>query len=595
MADDAAAGVDRAAAVDTLDQWLQALGAESLGPERASLWTAKRFTHGWRLPTIDMVEPVTLELYVDECFPWTAPRLWWPAAPSFPSFPHIETDGLICALPAADSLNPFEPIGLAKAVLVGAVEILEAGFAGSADEDFATEFQTYWRPMCSRPPIVSLLDPSGPSRTISVWRGKDAILVAEHKADITRWLTNRHGKRVAAKAKLEGGALVWINRPLLPSQYPASVDDLHTIANGADDKAGHSLASALGLRQQKPLILLGSSVGDSVSFAAVELLPPPGRESRKSLVDGFRPGKEPPSLLIKSRASSKVRRAGVERADPSWIHGRDQNPDILDLFSSNVTVIGCGSLGAPVASLLARGGVGRIRLIDPQALSWANVGRHVLGSSYVHVNKAMAMQIELSKAFPSHEFLGHSDEWRSVAYEHPEQLLECDLIISTIGEWSHEAELNDWALKNDKCPGILFGWSEELAAGGQAVLTGTGSGCLACGLDEHGGPLLRIAAFPQQTLHREASCGAWFQPYGAAQIMAVGVIVADMALDYLCGRAAVGTHRMMAASARRIEQEGGQLTDAWIARSGGRIAGGNLEEDEWPARTSCRACRGSGR
>ena len=595
MADTSAAGIDRTAAVEALDQWLQARGAEPLDPEQASVWTAKRFTHGWTLPTIDIVGPVDLELYVDDRFPWSAPRLSWPAAPPFPSIPHVETDGLICALPASDSLNPFDPIGLAKAVLARAVEILEVGLAGAGDADFVTEFQTYWLPMCSGPPIVSLLDPSGPSRTIAVWRGKDATLVAEQRADITRWLRNRYDERTAAKAKIEGGALIWIKRPMLPPEYPQSVADLQTIAEGADDKAVPSLASAIGLRQQKPLILLGSAVEDSISFAALELAPLSGRGSGKSLVNGFRPGKEPSSVLTASRANSYVRRGGVERADPSWIHGRDQNPDIVDLFSARVTIIGCGSLGAPVASLLARGGVGCIRLIDPQALSWANIGRHLLGSSYVRYNKALGMQKELAKAFPNHEFDGHSRDWRSVAHDCPEKMLNSDLIISTMGEWAHEAELNDWALKNDACPPVMFGWSEQLAAGGQVVLTGLGSGCLACGLDEHGGPLLRIATFPKETLLREASCGAWFQPYGAAQIMAIGVVVADTALDYLCGRTAVGTHRALAATAQRIERDGGQLTDAWISRSGGRTTGGNSEEGTWPARASCPACHGAGR
>ncbi len=46
------------------------------------------------------------------------------------------------------------------------------------------------------------------------------------------------------------------------------------------------------------------------------------------------------------------------------------------VFDASVCVVGCGGLGARAALLLAQAGVGRLTLIDPAALTEADLGRH---------------------------------------------------------------------------------------------------------------------------------------------------------------------------------------------------------------------------
>src|SRR4051812_39736412 len=74
------------------------------------------------------------------------------------------------------------------------------------------------------------------------------------------------------------------------------------------------------------------------------------------------------------------------------------------LIGSNVTVLGCGSVGAPVAVALAQAGVGRINLVDHDALAWANVGRHPLGAPSLGRNKAEALAAKLRSDFPHATF-----------------------------------------------------------------------------------------------------------------------------------------------------------------------------------------------
>lgn len=69
----------------------------------------------------------------------------------------------------------------------------------------------------------------------------------------------------------------------------------------------------------------------------------------------------------------------------------------------HVAIVGCGMLGSPMAEHLARAGVGKITLIDPDHLDPANIGRHVLGASYIGQFKAKALAHHLKASLPTIE------------------------------------------------------------------------------------------------------------------------------------------------------------------------------------------------
>jgi molybdopterin-synthase adenylyltransferase len=48
------------------------------------------------------------------------------------------------------------------------------------------------------------------------------------------------------------------------------------------------------------------------------------------------------------------------------------------LAAASVAVVGCGALGCTIAALVARAGVGRIRLIDRDVVEWSNLQRQIL-------------------------------------------------------------------------------------------------------------------------------------------------------------------------------------------------------------------------
>lgn len=80
----------------------------------------------------------------------------------------------------------------------------------------------------------------------------------------------------------------------------------------------------------------------------------------------------------------------------------DRNPkERAALAGETVSVIGCGSVGSAVADMLVRAGVGRIILVDPEALAVENVGRHVLTAAHVGRPKALALAGHLLEINPN--------------------------------------------------------------------------------------------------------------------------------------------------------------------------------------------------
>lgn len=596
MADARPPGITQAVALELVDRWLtEHLRASSLDADALLRWSDREIIRGWRFTVEGPEGPLTLDLLVDDRFPRTRPRLAWVNAPAFPSIPHVEDDGLLCIFSPIDEFNRQQPVGIVQRLLGSAAEIFENGFAGLNREDFRSEFLSYWNPTASGKPVRSLLDPSGPSRRISVWRGKTIVLAAENSNEIRRWLANVHGKRAVALARIEKAPLIWSNQPLLPESYPSKPADLHHIVALADENAAPLIEEVIVSDSERSLVILGSDGGNGGSFAAVEMERSRSRfQPHKPRVNGFREGRAPAHIVAADRRRDRLTRSPVERADAGWVHGRDGNTDLPELLSSTVGVIGCGSLGSPLARLLAQAGVGELRLIDGDQMNWPNVGRHALGAQAVGERKATALAKQLGSDFPHLQSEAFAHPWQQAAETDPRTIMNCDLLISSIGSWAEEGELNEWLLEMEDRPTALFGWSEPYGCAGHAVALGSGSGCLACGLSDFGEVLLKVVEFSGETLEREPGCGTYFQPYGAAQIMLVATVIADLAIDLLCDRVPTGVHRMVAAREPLVTAAGGRLTDEWIDLSGGRLSGGNVEERTWKPRQGCPVCGGQG-
>jgi hypothetical protein len=240
--------------------------------------------------------------------------------------------------------------------------------------------------------------------------------------------------------------------------------------------------------------------------------------------------------------------------------------------------------------MLAQAGVGRLKIVDNDVLKSANIGRHPLGANYLGQLKPVALANYLRQRFPHLEIEGIPRRWEMLD-DNFGLFRKSDLIISAMGDWTAEGALNMAHLADGRHTPILYGWTEANAAAGQAVMIGRTGGCLQCGMDAHGAPLLSVTVWPSaRQLSQEPACGAVYQPYGPSELSYIIALISELALDALLGTATGGEHRIWATSLRRLEAMNGNWSEAFKVETPHRPPGGFTHERAWSYRQSCPEC-----
>ena len=583
-------------AFDAVGHWFadQGVAADRLGANAAALYPGHTHIDGWRI-ALEFPSGVRLvDILVGSNFPFAPPRIALVDPPPPLTWPHMETEGHLCLLPNGTPVSADDPVGVVVDLLDGALRLVEASEAGANVDDFRSEFLSYWPVDLDADDIFSLVEPRGPSRTVAAFPRKTNVVIAEDEAALGKWL--RHTKLAPDDKKFdfERALLIWLEQPLLPAEYPDSTDDILRLAEQAGQKA--ALEALASQQPSSLLVVFGAPTENGPVLAGVILKhrrsAGPGRP-RDATQRGFRPGHVPPAILAKRHiGAAKSVKTSVDRIDASWVHGRDCDPDLKTLRALSVVMIGCGSLGGPVALALAQAGVGTLDLIDPDRLAPANVGRHPLGMSEVGAYKVTALAHRIKIDYPHIGGVRSSaTRWETVAAAEPDRLLNADLVISTMGEWSAEGLLNAWRQTQKHRPDTLFGWTEPFAVAGHGIGLVQGEGCLGCGLTRWGDPLLPVADWPDGTGRRgEPACGVMFQPYGPVEAAHVVAIIAEAAIDILLERVTEPFHRIWVGRQAVLDQAGGVWSEAWLEANGGDPRAASLVERQWPSLRDCNSC-----
>lgn len=593
----------RDTAVDEVQAWLHELEGDvhQLTSAELQQHRARRPVVGWRLVVQVADSTEELELLLDHGFPRTQPRVLLANGLQGRVFPHVEKDGALCLYPSSSSFSPYSPAELAKHALGSAVTLIEDSLAGRNEDDFREEFLSYWELYAnvSKPSVRSLLNPEAKSRPIRAWFGKTSILAAESDDALWSWLRNRFDDEGQMTAPTEQGVLLWLPQAILPADYPSSPQQLLKVVRRATAAEAKRLVEAAGADSlSRLLVVLGFATDAGSCYAATILSGPSStgggkKFGAKPLTAGFRPGRVPAQVLGKRWLSKgQLRCAEVDRVDHAWVHGRDQDARASALRSKRVTVIGCGSVGAPVANSLAQAGVGNLDLVDPEVLVEANIGRHPLGTPSVREHKASELQKKLRVGLPHLAVQAYPERWESASKVHPQLLEQADLVISAVGKWSCEGALNEWHVHADTPPPVVYGWTEAHACAGHAVVIWPNTrGCLQCGLNDFGELREPAVEWPDgPTLRHEPACGASFQPYGPVELNYITAMISELALDCLLGTVKTSRHRFWLARQATLDAAGGQWTTRWNSLVEKHGEGAFVNDAVWISRDDCPEC-----
>lgn len=564
----------------------------------------KGFQIGWSLSVIGFSDDIHRELrvLVDGGFPYTAPRIVLADAPDLLNWPHLEKDGYLCILSNDASISVDNPVAVVEYLLSEACQLIQECISGNNKDDFQKEFLSYWYLAVERgsPNVISLTEPLGPNRKIQVWRGSSLLVVGEDRKTLVRWLSRRRtNSRQRSDYRLYDGALIWLQEPLLPHDFPGNASDVWQLARENSQEGSVILENIVESGATEINVLLGATTSNGACYGAVTIRPPKvtsRSKSRKNLLEaGFRPGHTPKHLLTHRFLSStaKLTKHVAKRADHRWIHGRDQDSTQNFLRERRIAVLGCGSLGGPISRLLAQAGIGNMLLIDPDKLDWPNIGRHVLGASSVDSSKSIELAREISASYPhlgdvSGKQIRFGPEEDTII----EQMASCDLIVSTTGDWAADSFLNDLQRKRPEYPSVIYGWVEANAAAAHAVHIPQGDACLRCGVNDKGRPKLNVIDWPDgRETQQEPACGATFTPYGPVELTWAHALIAETVIDTLTNDRLAAVHRTWIGSRSRVTLAGGVWSKTWIGENGNPGSGEVKVERPWRASSNCPVCR----
>ncbi len=205
---------------------------------------------------------------------------------------------------------------------------------------------------------------------------------------------------------------------------------------------------------------------------------------------------------------------------------------------THIAVIGCGSVGAEIARLLAHSGVGKLDFIDPDIFNIDNTYRHVLSPIYYHKYKKNALCDMLMSQFPyitceaPKKFLSEC--------EIEEFLLKYDGLVIATGSPTDERHFNNYVMSLSKRPWCIYSWVEGHGVGGHGVYVHTeGKGCLSCLYrDGETGEssfksIQNFLEIDQPFAVSLAGCGQHFLPYSYTDAVQTAIITVRLAIKAL--------------------------------------------------------------
>ena len=532
--------------VDAVETWLN--GAGQAFATRVVRGPSKRELQ-WVLDVAELGYPIQfVRLSLGPLFPAVPCELYVDAALCL-QLPHVEADGRVCLGEASLGCDFDDPVGaVARALQRFKTELLEL----SANEDWKRahlhdERLAYWNRFCSQ----RQKSPRGrprPSATlvqmeqVDDWaegriaayipagtrhRKIDGQIVTLGSSDPVE-LARRHGfsngtllKGCAAFVRLPGD-LEWT-----PSNWPkdfrqldalvfAATGGAHTVANWLQD------VGWLDQSERADEILARNHVPGGTMPLLVVLCH--GNE-----LYGYQISQSTVSLVTTPHAAP----IQIARIDPAWSITRDHRLEQLTIRRTRrVLVLGCGSLGSPLIDVLARSGVGKIDVVDSQAMASENVSRHLLGLSSARINKALAVAARMTKEIPGVEIEGFSDDARNWVSSNC-QPGRYDLVVDCTAESSVRTFL---ARTRGELIGdvpLIHAWVEPFCAAAHVVATTLEN---PWPIADPAGTLVNVADYSNAAVRvKLPACSDGFHPYGSADILQAAGFAAERVLAVVEG------------------------------------------------------------
>lgn len=492
--------------------------------------------------TVESHGVVCVQVQLPDSFPDALPEVFVDRSKLARRVPHIEKNGKLCLAPNNTVLlDASQPRGIIDEALGRARKLLAEGLSGNNERDLQHEFLAYWTDGVTAV-VASICDPQGGTRVVSKLMlsgsAKERLgtcLIADNVESGKAWLSRLGHKHDS----VDEAFLVPLRAPFTPPDFDEQVlvrqlRDL--IMRESPDGTYDALRAWLAKAHLPVTVLLSMPLaGDRGRVLVGAQLDPAVGEDKRLAQAGFREGMVPAKKEINFTMKRPVSKLAVTRLDSEYLIARGGGG--MELREKSVAIIGCGAVGSYTCDAVASLGVGRIRLVDHDTLSEANVHRHRLGVDALKLPKVDALAASLRMRLPHVTVDWRRKKVEEVLEGEPDYILTADLVLVCIGDETTELRLN--SLLGARVP-RLHAWLEPLGLAGHVLVTALpkGIGCYRCLFgDEIGyGSKASLAAPGQQFQKSYAGCAGVYTPFAALDAEQVAVNAATCVSGILLGR-----------------------------------------------------------
>lgn len=466
-----------------------------------------------------------VRIFITRDFPATPPQVRFDQRLCL-VLPHVEEDGRFCHGVEAAPSDYDDPVEVMKEVLrrLGTFWVNSENPAWVASE-FQKESLSYWSRFClQQEPVrgasgasdvrvaLSGLEDATEGSAAAYFKKdskarSDLIVATVGEAD-PHGLAVRHGWSVGTLVR---GNALYVPLPAdqswAPQDWPRTMDQLENLVARATDHT-LSVAQWIGKHKEEARCFLVVLVQGVTCYGYLAYPSPVPRITSPTIFP-----------------------VPIDRVDANWALARDHRLDALqERRKKRVLVLGCGSLGAPVAELLARAGVGELHLLDKEFFGPENCARHLLGASDIGALKSANLATRVRRLVPGtavKPIHALATDWLRETCKPGTY----DLVVDCTGESSVRtvlAHLRERSLGN--CL-VAHAWMEPFCAAAHVVLLRHGDNWPA----DDPRWKVNIAEWPNDTAVKLPACNAGFHPYGAADVFQAAGFVTERLLASLDG------------------------------------------------------------
>ena len=417
---------------------------------------------------------------------------------------------------------------------------LENADPARRETEFQNEISTYWllqvKPAANTPILLGqpesgsvlyvVIDPRYTGHT-----GLNPVWVSSDKNAIRQHFRRATGRSVVIRSPHEAGFFVKL------TSFPGiKVPEPHAFLEWLAPHISEESLSAMSKWSEKSSTLLSRWVvmalpgGDGAARFTVNLCTRK-KETDRTHFYGLRSSRRQ-SGLKKQGPPASIPSSRVNVIDRGAFFSRDRSNTAKTLENSHVVFVGVGSLGSAVSIQLARAGLGRLTLIDPDRLESPNLGRHMLGAEDLGKFKSQAMRHRLLQDLPVLDVTALDTYIEWVMGQKPDIFEDVDLVIITTADWESESAL--WEKKASGAKwGLIQAWSEPHTLVGHALIAPEGRFDARYLFSDRGDFRHRFTDWPDGGVVPLPACGESFIPGGSAGMNGVATMVTQAAIRYL--------------------------------------------------------------